>query len=135
MDPTIGRGVRKWLTDLDIAALTDIGWEIESEPLLGDMDLSGTVDFDDVAPFVLGLNDPIGYAASFGQAPSVAGDTDLDGDFDFDDVSGFVDLLAGSSQLSLTASVPEPSSAALATVAILLVLCQRRRSQQPRRSA
>jgi hypothetical protein len=99
-----------------------------------DMDLSGTIDFDDVDPFVLGLNDPIGYAASFGQSPSVAGDTDLDGDFDFDDVPGFVDLLAGSSSLTLTASVPEPSSAALATVVILLVLCQRRRSQQARRS-
>jgi hypothetical protein len=135
MDPTIHLGARKWLTDLDVAALTDIGWEIDSEPLLGDMDLSGTVDFDDVAPFVLGLNDPIGYAASFGQSPSVTGDTDLDGDFDFDDIPGFVDLLAGSSQLSLTASAPEPSSAALATVAILLVLCQRRRPQQPRRSA
>ena len=32
MDPTISTGVRKWLTDLDTAALADIGWGSSSGP-------------------------------------------------------------------------------------------------------
>jgi len=33
MDPTILRGTRKYMTDLDIAALSDVGWEISAVPV------------------------------------------------------------------------------------------------------
>ncbi|MCQ8128637.1 matrixin family metalloprotease [Methylomonas rivi] len=32
-DPTIGNGVRKHLTDLDLAALSDIGWQVNAAPV------------------------------------------------------------------------------------------------------
>ncbi len=32
MDPSIGQGVRKWYTDLDWAALEDVGWQVTPVP-------------------------------------------------------------------------------------------------------
>jgi hypothetical protein len=64
-----------------------------AEFLLGDMDGNSVVDFDDVGPYVLALNDPADYEATYQMPPSQNGDTDDDGDFDFDDTPGFVALL------------------------------------------
>lgn len=36
LDPDIGQGVRKWYTDLDWAALEDIGWQVTPVPEPGD---------------------------------------------------------------------------------------------------
>lgn len=80
-----------------------------SEAIVGDMDLDGDVDFDDIDPFVLGLNDPVAYESNYGISPATAGDTDGDGDFDFDDIPGFVTLLGGGSSLA-SHSIPEPAS-------------------------
>lgn len=74
--------------------------------LVGDMDLDDDVDFDDIAPFVLALNDPATYQTDFGVPGSQRGDTDGDGDLDFDDIPGFVALL----QNGAPQTVPEPSS-------------------------
>jgi len=63
------------------------------EVVIGDMDCDGDTDFDDIAPFVQGLNDPAGYEATYGLPPEVKGDIDADGDQDFDDIGPFVDLL------------------------------------------
>jgi hypothetical protein len=85
---------------------------------LGDMDCDGDVDFDDIDPFVLGLNDPAQYELDFGVPPEAKGDMDGDGDFDFDDIEGFVAALQGGGPQS----VPEPSGIALGGLAALALL-------------
>jgi hypothetical protein len=81
---------------------------------LGDMDCDGDVDFDDIDPFVLGLNNPAQYEFEFGQPPEAKGDMNGDGDFDFDDIPGFVDALRGTG----VESVPEPGTLWLTLVVL-----------------
>ncbi len=63
--------------------------------LTGDMDCDGDVDFDDINPFVLAIQDPQAYQAAYPNCYWLNGDTDGDGDVDFDDINGFVALLGG----------------------------------------
>jgi subtilisin family serine protease len=63
--------------------------------MTGDMDCDGDVDFDDINPFVLAIQDPQGYQAAYPNCNWLNGDTDGDGDVDFDDINGFVALLSG----------------------------------------
>jgi hypothetical protein len=91
--------------------------------LAGDLDGDDDVDFDDIGPMVLGLNDPQGYEGQFGLQPHVRGDIDGDGDLDFDDVAPFVGLLDADPSIARRpaaalqpAPVPEPSSFALALI-------------------
>ncbi|MFV2069769.1 MAG: hypothetical protein ACC645_22615, partial [Pirellulales bacterium] len=65
--------------------------------LTGDMDFDGDIDFDDIDDFVLGLRDPVAYAAAVGLPAAFHGDTDGDGDLDFDDIRGFVAILSNAS--------------------------------------
>ena len=87
---------------------------------LGDMDLDGGVNFDDLDAFVLGLNDPVAYEQTYGVPPRFRGDIDGDGDYDFDDISGFVAIL---NNLHLEAApmgaIPEPATLVLATIGLL----------------
>ena len=53
--------------------------------LLGDVDLSGEVDFDDIAPFI-GVLSSTGFQAE--------ADIDGNGMVDFDDIAGFIGLLS-----------------------------------------
>ena len=86
---------------------------------VGDMDLDGDVDFDDIDDFVQGLGDAAAYEAIYNVPPDRNGDTDGDFDLDFDDIPGFVDLLAAKlTQGSLT-PIPEPSTLALAVTLLL----------------
>jgi hypothetical protein len=57
--------------------------------LLGDMDFDGDLDYDDIAPFLLGLGNPVGYEATYGRSAQVAGDVDSNGVFEFDDITAF----------------------------------------------
>ncbi|MFV2066924.1 MAG: hypothetical protein ACC645_08075 [Pirellulales bacterium] len=82
----------------------------------GDMDQNGNVDFDDIAAFVLGLNDPTAYEEAFGLKSRVSGDTDGNGRLDFDDIGRFVAMF-GSGGLSAQQTVPEPSGIVLAGLA------------------
>ncbi|OHB77660.1 MAG: hypothetical protein A2W31_14090, partial [Planctomycetes bacterium RBG_16_64_10] len=66
--------------------------------LVGDMDLSGTIDRDDVDDFALGLAAPAAYQARYGVPSSLRGDTNYDLRLDFDDIDRFVALVNGAPQ-------------------------------------
>lgn len=97
--------------------------------MLGDMDLDGDVDFDDVAAFVLGLRSSAEYEDVYGVPPVTRGDLDGSGRFDFDDIDEFVALLRRASQRA-AGQIPEPAAARLAALAI--VLCGTCRSRRGR---
>jgi len=61
--------------------------------VIGDMDIDTGVDFDDISPFVLGIERPSDYELQYGIGPEVHGDTDSNGILDGSDVTRFVDLL------------------------------------------
>lgn len=83
--------------------------------VIGDMDVDGDTDFDDIDDFVLGLQMPSQYESNSGLPPRALGDTDQDADQDFDDIPGFVGILTSPP----AQGVPEPSTAGLAVLAIL----------------
>ena len=97
--------------------------------VIGDMDLDGDVDTDDADDFVLGLIDPARYLDTFGTLPTLQGDIDGNGLFDENDIDDFVALVsppAPPPAANLTA-VPEPSTLALAFLALLGLVGYRRR--------
>ena len=76
--------------------------------IVGDMDASGTVNNNDIAPFVLALTDRARYEAAYpGIDPDVAGDIDRDGALNNNAITLFVGLLTG------LPVVPEPACLAL----------------------
>jgi len=96
-------------------------------PVLGDMDLDGDIDFDDIDDFVLGLTDASAYEHQIGVPARARGDMDADGDLDFDDINGFVGALNGQAGIGSQA-VPEPGTAALVLLGIVglgLTQCRR----------
>jgi hypothetical protein len=80
---------------------------------LGDMDLNGRVDAEDINGFVLALLRPQEYAADFGVPATFAGDLDQDGDVDFDDIDDLLVRLSEPSgltgELSRTAARVTPT--------------------------
>jgi hypothetical protein len=109
-DAENGKG---WLL-LDLNPANDL---VEFTALLGDMDLDDDVDYDDISPLVLGLNDPLAYQSTYGLAPAVNGDLDGSGALDYDDIAPFVVLLGGSAIVASSQAVPEPATAQLAASA------------------
>jgi hypothetical protein len=98
----------------------------QASGLLGDMNLDGGVDFDDVGAFVLALNNPADYLAAFGRRPTARGDFNRDGHVDFDDIPAMVTVL-NQLQVQQAERVPEPPSIALVAIGLLgLVLLGRR---------
>lgn len=61
----------------------------------GDMNCDGSVDFDDIDPFVLALTSPAEYQAAYPNCDILNGDFDEGGDVNFDDIDAFVDALLG----------------------------------------
>jgi hypothetical protein len=63
--------------------------------LVGDLNCSGAVGFDDINPFVQRLTDPAGYAAAYPSCPAANADINGNGSVGFDDINPFVALLTG----------------------------------------
>jgi len=64
--------------------------------VIGDLNLDGTIDLDDIEPLIEALADQRSYSVQYQVQPAWTGDTDGDGDFDFDDLPGFVHRIGGS---------------------------------------
>ncbi|MEM7625459.1 MAG: Type 1 glutamine amidotransferase-like domain-containing protein [Planctomycetota bacterium] len=96
-------------------------------PLAGDMNTDGTVDLNDVLAFVAALEDPAGYAATFGRPAAEHGDLNGDGIFNLNDARPFAELFDDASTPRVLAQIiPEPATVGwLAGLALLAV--QRRR--------
>jgi len=103
-----------------------------SNPLLGDMNVNGELDVDDINQFVKALIDPAAYLADF---PYIEledyGDMDGNGTLNLGDVGLFKELFLSfgiSAEIELGAAVPEPASLGLIIAAIfsLLILFGRR---------
>ena len=117
MTPSLTTGTRKRLTDLDVAALDDIGWQM---PETGDADLDGVVGAADFVTLKENMNE-------------VASATWSDGDFDFDGQVTLRDLLLLEGDLSAggVQQIPEPASLALLGMHLAALL--RRRPASARR--
>lgn len=64
-------------------------------PMPGDMNFDGQISFDDIEQFVLAIERPSVYVATYGVSGAWNGDHDGDNDLDFDDIEGFVESLGG----------------------------------------
>ncbi len=60
------------------------------QPCPGDLDCSGTVNFDDIDRFVEALSDPGGAGWPHPECPWSNGDCNADGNVNFDDIDPFV---------------------------------------------
>jgi hypothetical protein len=60
----------------------------------GDLNCSGTVDFNDINPFVQALSDPAGWQATYPGCALTNGDLNCDGHVNFLDINPFVALLS-----------------------------------------
>ncbi|MFV2066611.1 MAG: lamin tail domain-containing protein, partial [Pirellulales bacterium] len=68
---------------------------------LGDLDLDGDVDFDDIGDLVLALTDADAYQARYGVSELVSGDLDRNGAVDQVDIDMFVALLRAADKRAL----------------------------------
>jgi len=76
---------------------SDATFEVTASPFTpGDMDCSGSVNVDDVEPFVLALIDPDGYVTGFPTCNLWLADLNGDSAVDGLDIQAFVQLLTGS---------------------------------------
>ncbi|QDS99440.1 DUF1559 domain-containing protein [Adhaeretor mobilis] len=109
--------------------------------LVGDMDLSGTVDTDDITQFAFALRDNEGYNAALYATYHIVADMDGNGRVDFGDISDFSDEVGQNSPLSsaevaeiilASFAVPEPSTCCLLLTAGCTLLLKRRRTSQAR---
>lgn len=96
---------------------------LEIASLMGDMDIDGKVDLEDVTAFVMALEDPDAYAAQYGVASLVRGDLSGDGVFNLSDVEPFAQLFGVTSLAELQA-IPEPST--LGAASLLAAMLWRR---------
>jgi PEP-CTERM motif len=84
-------------------------------PVRGDLNGDGGVDNEDISPFVLALLDQPAHALQFDPVDAtLVGDLTGDTAFDNEDIAPFVTLLLGGG----ATAVPEPSTLALATLAL-----------------
>ncbi len=108
-----------------------LAWLSNLELVLGDMNLDGFLDFDDIGVFVAALNDPATYEATFGVPASQNGDVTGDGLHDFDDINAFVALFTPNSTAGPARVAPEPATHVLAGLLGIAVTVYGRWRQLP----
>ena len=91
--------------------------------LLGDMDISGEVNSDDIGPFILAMTQLDSYVELYGLDPVVMGDMDGSNSFNSDDISLFIGLLPGSPP---GGAVPEPTALCLLAMGGLALIRRQR---------
>ncbi len=87
----------------------DLRVSVAAAHLPGDFDGSGTVDTQDINPFILALTNPGQYQTQYGVDPVVY-DTNNDAVINTEDINPFIIILTGGGQ---SAIIPEPASFAL----------------------
>lgn len=114
----------------ELSALLVIG------QLVGDMDLSGVVDEDDIPRFAFALRDNDAYDDELYETEHEVADVDGNGRVDFGDIAMFADLVEQNSPLSAVEvaeiiqasfAVPEPNSSTLLLLGVASLLGTRRR--------
>ncbi len=90
---------------------------------MGDMNLDGHIDVDDINPFIQGLTGGTGYQDRFGIPATLLGDFSGNDILDVDDINPFINALQGGGAGTFsTSSIPEPTSIAflsLTTIALI----------------
>ncbi len=81
--------------DGDGTARLDIGADEFASPRLGDLNCSGTVDFEDIDPFVAALVGRAEYQAAYPACDYYLADANRDSTVTFDDIAAFVACLVG----------------------------------------
>ncbi|HEX6962000.1 MAG TPA: hypothetical protein VF175_09050, partial [Lacipirellula sp.] len=117
LDPEITVGTRKRLTQLDAAALVDIGWEVDLTPPVD----YNPADFNEDT-FVNGADLNI-WRAAFGE--NANGNADGDSDTDGRDLLIWQRQLGATSLVPTAFSVPEPSGLALAIILAAMATAKR----------
>ncbi len=107
--------------------------------LIGDMDLSGLVDEDDISLFAFALRDNNAYDDALFATEFEVADMDGNGRVDFGDISEFADMVGANSPLSsieiahvirASLAIPEPSSCCLMLIACCTFINRRRSDAQ-----
>ncbi len=91
----------------------DVRLSVASAHLPGDFDGSGTVDTQDINPFILALTNPGQYQTQYGVDPVVY-DTNNDDVINTEDINPFITILTGGGQ---SAIIPEPATFGLLAIA------------------
>ncbi len=117
MDPNIANGQRKFFTNLDNAALDDLGWDVVYPPtlLVGDANRDGVVSAGDYGS----------VQANFGHTglPGILGDANLDGVVSAGD---YASVQANFGHTSSIGIIPEPATFLVMTLGSAAVLRKRR---------
>jgi len=104
-----------------------LAWHVLQDPsaglLLGDMDGSGAVNNNDIAPFVMALTDLAAFEAAYGLGADLAGDIDGSGALNNNDIAPFATLLTTG---SYPQAVPEPAALSLLALGALAPVRRRR---------
>jgi hypothetical protein len=112
-------GVRNNDTLYNITSAFDEG------AILGDLDINGVVNLDDICAFAIAVLNDFEYTGVYGSAADPRGDFTADGLVNLDDVADFAALLGVDESVVLN-KIPEPHSALL--LAGLSALALRRRA-------
>ncbi len=96
------------ITDVPAIMIDNVSFEVSvaAAYLPGDFDGSGTVDTQDINPFILALTNPGQYQTQYGVDPVVY-DTNNDDVINTEDINPFIIILTGGGQ---SAIIPEPAT-------------------------